>query len=117
MRTAIQELAYKNVRLQHPAAKEGGMNAEMRKILDREYGGGFAKDEYDKAHFVPDLYEIDSTINHIKLLEIEDTHPIKSQKLDVIIDWFSNLDNIEAWGLELIVFDRYGLTPRKILEF
>src|SRR4029453_9858706 len=66
-----------------------------------------------KPRFIPDLWWLDRDRNTMHMFEIEDTHPLRPEKIAVLHNYWWDMD---AWGWDVTVtaFDRYGLSPRAL---
>ena len=126
---AVNKAAVCNVLKAYPKAKTRGFTAATRDLLlsvfkdpceDGEILTASRKEELldlfqeqFPPKIIPDLFEIDADNNIIRLFEIEDTHPLTNEKLEILIEWWSALDG-HGVNLELFVTDRYGFNIRKI---
>lgn len=91
-------------------------NAEWAEGLSVEQRRKELTEMYDDTfppNVRPDLFEIDETKKLIRLFEIEDTHPLPNEKMQILYEWWWALD-CEGLELELFVSDRYGHNLRKL---
>jgi len=56
---------------------------------------------------VPDAFLVDEKAKEVVVYEIEDTHRLTPEKLDLIIDYLYSVDEF-GWSLRCVVMDRYG---------
>ena len=126
---AVNKAAVCNLLKAYPNAKTKGFTGDTRDFLltifKDPFEDGDKIPEARKRHLIdlfqeqfppkiiPDLFEIDRESKIIRLFEIEDTHPLTNEKLELLIEWWSALDGYSI-GLELFVADRYGFNIRKI---
>jgi hypothetical protein len=126
---AVNKAAVCNVLKAYPKAKTKGFTGETRDFLltivkdpfnDPEVLSSERRkylldlfEEIFPPKIIPDLFEIDSENNIVRLFEIEDTHPLTNEKLEILFGWWSALD-FHNVNLELYVTDRYGFNIRKI---
>ena len=64
--------------------------------------------------FYPDFYFIDREQAEINLFEVEDTHPLKHEKINRLVWFWFSVDNNLVFDVKLHVSDRYGLNLREI---
>jgi hypothetical protein len=126
---AVNKAAVCNVLKAFPQAKTRGFTAATRDFLLSDFKDPFEDgeilpesrkkelidlfQEQFPPKIIPDLFEIDADNKIIRLFEIEDTHPLTNEKLEILIEWWSALDGYGI-GLDLFVTDRYGFNIRKI---
>ena len=126
---AVNKAAVCNVLKAYPNAKTRGFTTAAREFLLSAFKDPFEDGEILTASrkeelidlfqeqfppkIIPDLFEIDADNKIIRLFEIEDTHPLTNEKLEILIEWWSALDG-HGINLELFVTDRYGFNIRKI---
>ena len=82
--------------------------AELVEIFKEDYPNIYA------PGFYPDYYEIDSDNRKIIIYEVEDTHPLKHEKIARVVKFWFSVDNHLEYEVELFVTDRYGMNERKI---
>ncbi len=123
---SIQRLAIDNLKKQRRNAREKGFyRAVLEAMCDNNIEAAAREEDIAclKEHhvprppFLPDLYEINRDEKEIILYEIEDTHPISSDKLNRIERGMCDVDCYAFWDLQIFVTDRYGLNLRRVYRF
>jgi hypothetical protein len=123
---SIQQLAVDNLKKQRRNAREKGFyHAVLEAMCGARIEGAARKKRIlnlrqrhiPRPQFLPDLYEINSDERQIIIYEIEDTHPISPEKLDLIRHWMWGIDCYTPWDLLIFVTDRYGLNLRRVYRF
>ena len=126
---AVNQAAICNVLKAYPNAKTNGFTSETRnyllsilqdpdeeKVITAEARRKETIDLFEEQfppRIIPDLFEIDRDKKVIRLFEIEDTHPLTNEKLELLVEWWGALD-FHSIELELFVTDRYGFNIRKL---
>lgn len=103
MAGAIHELAVQKVLEDWPAAKTRRLMREIRAAVPN-----YAEEDF-KFHLgaIPDAFLIDRDRKTVVLFEVEDSHPVSEQKMDIYVDLWWVLDWNE-WDLVLVTLDRWG---------
>ena len=87
-----------------PRVCTSGFGAEVIGAVDA--GSEELKQLLSENNIVPDAYLIDLAKKSIFLFEVEDTHPIKPEKLRKLANIWFHLDCL-CWELRVFLIDRY----------
>lgn len=109
----MSQRAVRAMALQNPAIQAGrGFTKALRPFIKRLVDEDASK-EIHHLGFNPDAYVLDEDAREIVIYEIEDTHMLSTEKLDLLIEHFWWFDDM-GLTLRLIVTDRYGMNRREI---
>lgn len=112
------DLAIRILREWNPGLKGGrGFAADMRKLLT-ELEGENIEDDWKtlRPRFIPDAYLINHQDEEVLIVEVEDTHPLTSEKLTRLINFYWWLDGL-SWKFRVFTTDRYGQNQTEIPLF
>ncbi|MAS96144.1 MAG: hypothetical protein CMO55_23325 [Verrucomicrobiales bacterium] len=94
-----------------------GFAKEMRKLLTELEGGDISREwKYHRPRFIPDAFVIKEDEEEVWVIEIEDTHPLTTEKLRRLIDFYWWLDGY-CWDLRVFTANRYGQNKSEIPLF
>lgn len=114
--TTRHEIAIRMLVGSHPDIHRNGF-WEAARALHTELNAGFDHGhEFFRHSFLPDAYRIDRENCDLLIYEVEDSHPIPVDKLEMYADmWFDwDCEGHHDWLPRLFTIDRYGRATGEI---